>query len=843
MTAGREGPGAAGALLHEAWSTQRWASFGSAPTLIRYVRHGCALAKALTLTSHQPQGNLEQVRANTSGGFDLWVRPDCAESDQVSTNYRTWFYFSVEGGAPGESVTLRIVNMNDKSKLYSKGMRPVVRTTPHRPLWRRLDHDIKYDAFDYDRETHDINWAEWHRRQHHSRGCPCRGAGRKEGHPGRFSQQPPVSDTTTMATRGMVLTMQYTFESQGERAYFAFCLPFSYSELQHHLRELDRAMGFRCATCPARCIYEDAHEDGKYPEAPFGMPTLRDAFGDGKAGECKTEGKMGGTDSRSALDHDTKTSPASKRGHKRPYYHRQLLALTHEGRRVDLLTISSRRGITRLRSRTPVALETQLESCWCCAGMRAPEASAAGPPPAARLKAEEVGDIPRERRPLTPEYQGVGVARRCTAALSFGSKPIVFVSSRVHPGETPSSHILNGFLRLLLDPTSSTGRALLDNYVFKIVPMLNPDGVAHGHYRTDTLGQNLNRFYNQCGLACQPTIFAVRSLLALLGAPCDAPPPLAPQAATTLKGRPPRAPGRPAGGSKLRRALSPKASVRSRGIKSSSVPKRKKSAAGKVSGVRRVPSPIPRTSRQRAGAAQEKKRASRRTDLPACFSRWGPYGWCRDAGRAATRSRLWVYVDLHAHASKLGCFVYGNHFDAQNLRQATVRLFARLMEMNCRHFSYKNSNFTQRNMQSIDKQDGLSKQGSGRVGTYKLLPHLTHCYTLECNYHTGRGVRRLVQLPSAPKKKSRGGDSGKDDDGSSESSESEEEEDAFVQYIKADFEHMGEAICRTVADISGVNPDSRLAKTEHQSLGRLMEWVRTRKSGRRKRNRKKKKPA
>jgi len=30
------------------------------------------------------------------------------------------------------------------------------------------------------------------------------------------------------------------------------------------------------------------------------------------------------------------------------------------------------------------------------------------------------------------------------------SKPIVFLSARVHPGEVPSSHVLNGVLKFIL---------------------------------------------------------------------------------------------------------------------------------------------------------------------------------------------------------------------------------------------------------------------------------------------------------------------------------------------------------------------------------------------------------
>jgi murein tripeptide amidase MpaA len=54
---------------------------------------------------------------------------------------------------------------------------------------------------------------------------------------------------------------------------------------------------------------------------------------------------------------------------------------------------------------------------------------------------------------------------------------IIFLSARVHPGETPSSYAIRGLIKFLLSSKDIRAQTLRDNFVFKIVPMINPDGV------------------------------------------------------------------------------------------------------------------------------------------------------------------------------------------------------------------------------------------------------------------------------------------------------------------------------------------------------------------------------
>ena len=56
-------------------------------------------------------------------------------------------------------------------------------------------------------------------------------------------------------------------------------------------------------------------------------------------------------------------------------------------------------------------------------------------------------------------------------------------------------------------------KALLQRFVFKIVPCLNPDGVDRGYWRNDTQGLNLNRMYAEPDPIRHPTIYAAKAAI------------------------------------------------------------------------------------------------------------------------------------------------------------------------------------------------------------------------------------------------------------------------------------------------------------------------------------------
>jgi murein tripeptide amidase MpaA len=88
----------------------------------------------------------------------------------------------------------------------------------------------------------------------------------------------------------------------------------------------------------------------------------------------------------------------------------------------------------------------------------------------------------------------------------------IVLTSRVHPGESMTSHIIEAIIDYLLGDAPEA-RMLRQNFIFKVVPMLNIDGVIHGNYRTDLQGVDLNRVWVDPQKKQHPTIYATKSLI------------------------------------------------------------------------------------------------------------------------------------------------------------------------------------------------------------------------------------------------------------------------------------------------------------------------------------------
>lgn len=63
---------------------------------------------------------------------------------------------------------------------------------------------------------------------------------------------------------------------------------------------------------------------------------------------------------------------------------------------------------------------------------------------------------------------------------------------------------------------SNTVQVLRTNFVFKLIPMLNPDGVVVGNSRTSLVGVDLNRVYKKPRQDLFPTIYHTKAMLTSL---------------------------------------------------------------------------------------------------------------------------------------------------------------------------------------------------------------------------------------------------------------------------------------------------------------------------------------
>ena len=63
----------------------------------------------------------------------------------------------------------------------------------------------------------------------------------------------------------------------------------------------------------------------------------------------------------------------------------------------------------------------------------------------------------------------------------------------------------------------------------------------------------------------------------------------------------------------------------------------------------------------------------------------------------AAEGRLSMYLDLHSHASKRGCFIYGNIMNSVE-EQVQNQLYCQLIALNTPHFDYQSCLFSKEHM-------------------------------------------------------------------------------------------------------------------------------------------------
>jgi hypothetical protein len=91
---------------------------------------------------------------------------------------------------------------------------------------------------------------------------------------------------------------------------------------------------------------------------------------------------------------------------------------------------------------------------------------------------------------LSPHFQKPLQLMSINDKTISSPKQTIWIHTRTHGAETGPSFVLEGLIRAVL-ADDELGRALRQHFIFKIVPMHNPDGVILGNYRTNASSINL----------------------------------------------------------------------------------------------------------------------------------------------------------------------------------------------------------------------------------------------------------------------------------------------------------------------------------------------------------------
>lgn len=357
------------------------------------------------------------------------------------------------------------------------------------------------------------------------------------------------------------------------------------------------------------------------------------------------------------------------------YFHRELLTLTKELRRIDLLTITAK-GPKFEEAIAKYLKERVLENLF-------------------PLIQSEINDLsllhkmnPKllKRPPIFP-------------------KQYIFITARVHAAEAGGSYMFEGFVKRLLDKSDEVSRRLLEKFVFILIPILNPDGVARGNSRYDLFARDPNDIFNNPKFETEPPQYAVIELAKELG----------------------------------------------------------------------------------------------------------------------KNKRLWMFVDMHAHCSREGAFVFGT-LGKEKEQRLDTRAFIRILDCYSKHFDFEGSTW---NACNFEAPNGVAKNA------VMFHTHCHHSYTLETSYHRGiKDSERYVRFTVEDLKK-RWDIRNQLKKAEAEGIDCKVADDDLLEkyfpkirynFVPEHFEEIGDALRHAILEVVGDHPNSKLKDTCFGSLEKLIQF-------------------
>ncbi|EWS72671.1 zinc carboxypeptidase family protein (macronuclear) [Tetrahymena thermophila SB210] len=97
--------------------------------------------------------------------------------------------------------------------------------------------------------------------------------------------------------------------------------------------------------------------------------------------------------------------------------------------------------------------------------------------------------------------------------LKNKNKKLIVIIARQHPGETVCSYKMEGVINFLIS-NEPEAQYLRQQFIFKIIPMMNPDGVIYGNFRCNISGVDINRQWQQPSRILHPSVYHAKKMIA-----------------------------------------------------------------------------------------------------------------------------------------------------------------------------------------------------------------------------------------------------------------------------------------------------------------------------------------